>query len=182
MVIAAGVWSAQLARQLGDRILLESERGYNTTIPVPGITLEREVIFADRNFVATPLSIGLRIGGAAEFGGLKSEPNYLRAKALVTLARLYFPGLKDEGGVEWCGHRPATPDSLPIIGHSFVSKDIVYAFGHGHLGLTQGPTTGKIVGDLLFQRKSPIDITPFSAARFSSRKGNLHGPPDIFLH
>ncbi|MQW87893.1 NAD(P)/FAD-dependent oxidoreductase [Sinorhizobium saheli] len=170
LVIAAGAWSARFARQLGDRVLLESERGYNTTIAAPGVTLEREVIFADRKFVATPLSVGLRIGGAAEFGGLQSPPNFKRSKALVKLAKLYLPGLREQGGVEWAGHRPATPDSLPVIGRSSASQHIIYAFGHGHLGLTQGPTTGKIVGDLLFDRSPSLDLSPFSAARFSFRK------------
>ncbi|RVJ68924.1 FAD-binding oxidoreductase [Sinorhizobium medicae] len=169
VVVAAGAWSGRIASQLGDRVLLESERGYNTTIAAPGVALEREVIFADRKFVATPLSIGLRIGGGAEFGGLEAAPNYARAKALVKLAKYYFPEMREEGGVEWSGHRPATPDSLPVIGRSGPSSNIIYAFGHGHLGLTQGPTTGKIVGDLLFGRKPPIDLAPFSVARFSSK-------------
>ncbi|MER9026566.1 FAD-binding oxidoreductase [Mesorhizobium sp. M0815] len=170
VVIAAGAWSGLLAKTLGDHVLLESERGYNTTIPSSGITLEREVIFAERKFVATPLSVGLRIGGAAEFGGLRAAPNYARSHALLKLAKLYLPGLKETEGVEWSGHRPATPDSLPIIGRSRVSADIIYAFGHGHLGLTQGPTTGKIVGDLLFGRKPPINIAPFSATRFGQTR------------
>ncbi|RWK69587.1 MAG: FAD-binding oxidoreductase [Mesorhizobium sp.] len=170
IVIAAGAWSAQLAKQLGDRVLLESERGYNTTIASPGVALEREVIFADRKFVATPLSIGLRIGGAAEFGGLKAAPNFNRSKALVTLTKLYLPGMKEEGGVEWSGHRPATPDSLPVIGRSGPTAHIIYAFGHGHLGLTQAPTTGKIVGDLLFGREPRLNLAPFSVARFSTKK------------
>ncbi|WP_026615210.1 NAD(P)/FAD-dependent oxidoreductase [Ensifer aridi] len=182
VVIAAGAWSARIAKQLGDRVLLESERGYNTTIASPGITLEREVIFADRKFVATPLSIGLRIGGAAEFGGLEAAPNYARSKALVKLARSYFPEMREEGCVEWSGHRPTTPDSLPVIGRSRPSSDIIYAFGHGHLGLTQGPTTGKVVGDLIFGRKPPVDLAPFSVARFSLKKGSFYDSPDFFLH
>ncbi|MGX9148127.1 NAD(P)/FAD-dependent oxidoreductase [Mesorhizobium sp. 128a] len=173
VVIAAGAWSAKLARQLGDRVLLESERGYNTTITSPGVTLEREVIFAERKFVATPLSVGLRIGGAAEFGGLTAMPNFERSKALLKLAKLYLPDVVEEGRTEWSGHRPATPDSLPVIGRSGPSEHIIYAFGHGHLGLTQGPTTGRIVGDLLFGRDPRLDLAPFSVARFSIRKSIL---------
>ena len=181
IVIAAGAWSGRIAKQLGDRVLIESERGYNTTIAAPEIALEREVIFADRKFVATPLSIGLRIGGAAEFGGLEAAPNYARSKALVKLAKRYFPAINEEGGVEWSGHRPTTPDSLPVIGRSGPSSNIIYAFGHGHLGLTQGPTTGKIVGDLLLGRRPPIDLAPFSVARFSLKKGSFYDSPDFFL-
>ena len=83
LIVAAGAWSGRLARSFGDRVLLESERGYNTTLPEPGIQLRAEVIFAERKFVATPLAPGLRIGGAAEFAGLEAPPNYARCDALL---------------------------------------------------------------------------------------------------
>jgi glycine/D-amino acid oxidase-like deaminating enzyme len=167
VVVAAGAWSAELAKHLGDRVLLESERGYNTTLPDPGVTLRREVIFAERKFVATPLSCGLRIGGAAEFGGLHAEPNFKRCQALVTLATRYLPGLQVRGGTNWAGHRPATPDSLPVIGASPRHPQIFYAFGHGHLGLTQAATTGRLIAGLIRGAPSPIDLTPYAIGRFS---------------
>jgi D-amino-acid dehydrogenase len=166
-VVAAGAWSGALAQLLGDRVLLESERGYNTTLPSPGVTLEREVIFAERKFVATPLSIGLRIGGAAEFGGLDAKANFKRSEALVKLASRYLPDLSSDGGIAWAGHRPATPDSLPVIGPSPRNGNIFYAFGHGHLGLTQAATTGKLIADLVAGRAPPIDLAPYSISRFN---------------
>lgn len=167
LVIAAGAWSARLAATIGDRVLLESERGYNITIPNSGVSLTREVIFAERKFVATPMDIGLRIGGAAEFAGLDSPANYARSDALARLARPYLPGLKTEGGTRWMGHRPSTPDSLPVIGPSPNRPDVIHAYGHGHIGLTLGPTTGRLVADLIAGRTAPIDVGPFSASRFS---------------
>ena len=167
LVVAAGAWSGHLARAIGDPVLLDSERGYNVTLPSPGVSLSREVIFAERQFVATPLEIGLRIGGAAEFAGLDAKPNYRRCDALMSLARRYLPGLDTRGEVRWMGHRPATPDSMPVIGLSRRRPDVVYAFGHGHLGLTLGPTTGRIVADILGGRPSRIDLSPFSIARFT---------------
>ena len=167
VVVAAGAWSGELAKRLGDPVLLESERGYNTTLPDPGVALSREVIFAERKFVATPLSCGLRIGGAAEFGGLDAEPNFKRSQALVTLATRYLPGLKLRGGTNWAGHRPATPDSLPVIGASPRHPKIFYAFGHGHLGLTQAATTGRLISNLIRGTPTPIDITPYAIGRFS---------------
>jgi D-amino-acid dehydrogenase len=152
---------------LGERVLIESERGYNTTIPAPGVTLGREIIFAERKFVATPLACGLRIGGAAEFGGLEAAANYKRSRALATLAGLYLPGLATEGGTEWAGHRPTTPDSLPVIGTSRRKPSVVYAFGHGHLGLTQAATTGRLVADLMAGRAPPIDMAPYGIGRFN---------------
>ncbi len=167
LVVAAGAWSGRIARAIGDPVLIESERGYNATLPSPGVVLSREVIFAQRQFVATPLDIGLRIGGAAEFAGLDANPDFRRSDALVTLARRYLPDLDPGGAVRWMGHRPATPDSMPVIGRSPRRRDVVYAFGHGHLGLTLGPTTGRLVADIVAGRASPIDLSPFSIARFA---------------
>jgi D-amino-acid dehydrogenase len=165
-VIAAGAWSASLARRLGDKVLLESERGYNTTLPFSGVVVKRELIFAERKFVATPLGCGLRIGGAAEFGGLKAPPNFKRSRTLAELARRYLPGLKIEGGTNWAGHRPTTPDSLPVIGASRRQPNVLYSFGHGHLGLTQAATTGRLVSELVFQGTASVDLTPYDIGRF----------------
>lgn len=134
----------------------------------PQITLNRTLIFAVRNFVAAPLSIGLRIGGAAEFGGLQASPNFARSKGLVELAKAYLPVLDGHGGMVWSGQRPATPDTLPVISRSATYAHIPYAFGYGHLGLTQGPTTGKLVGDLLSGRDPPIRLEPYTIERFSA--------------
>lgn len=167
LVIAAGAWSARLSRQIGDRVLLESERGYNTTIPHPNLTLGREIIFGEAKFVATPMTVGLRIGGAAEFAGLEAPPNYQRSKVLVTLAKRYLPGLDATGGTEWMGHRPTTPDSLPVIGVSPKRGDVFYAFGHSHTGLTFAPTTGLLIAQLIGGRPPAIDPAPYSIARFA---------------
>lgn len=166
IVIAAGAWSHTLAKSIGDRVLLESERGYNTTLPAPEIEVKREIIFAERKFVATPLACGLRIGGAAEFRGLDSKPNYKRSEALVKLAKKYFPKLNGDNGVQWSGHRPATPDSLPIIGRSPSNDKVIHAFGHGHLGLTQAATTGRLVSDLVDDKPAVVDLSPYAIDRF----------------
>ncbi len=110
VVVAGGAWSAELAVRIGDRASLESERGYNTTLPRPGIALSRQVTFGEHHFVASPLSIGLRIGGAAEFAGLRAPATYARAAALLALARRYLPGLSAEGGTAgWAtARRPPT--------------------------------------------------------------------------
>jgi D-amino-acid dehydrogenase len=166
LLIATGAWSAALARSAGDRVLLESERGYNTTLPHSASLLSREVIFAERMFVATPLSVGLRIGGAAEFAGLHAPANFKRSAALLQLARRYLPGLDDRGAQPWMGHRPTTPDSLPVIGPSGVNDRLLYAFGHSHLGLTQSATTGELMGALLQGERLPIDMAPYAITRF----------------
>ncbi len=166
VVIAGGAWSARLARRIGDRPLLESERGYNTTIAAPGVRLNREIIFAERKFVATPLAIGLRIGGAAEFAGLSAPADYRRSAKLRDLAHLYLPNLTTAPGRDWMGHRPTTPDTLPVIGPSPCAPRILHAFGHGHLGLTQAATTGRLIADLVAGRRPAVDLAPFSIGRF----------------
>lgn len=166
VVVATGAWSAALAQSIGDRVLLDSERGYNTTLPAHGIELTREVIFAERKFVATPLDVGLRIGGAAEFAGLDARPDYRRSDALLTLGKRFLPGIDDRGALKWMGHRPATPDSLPVIGCSPRVPSVVYAFGHGHLGLTQSATTGALVADVIAGRKPRIALDDYSIERF----------------
>jgi D-amino-acid dehydrogenase len=181
-VVAAGAWSGILARRLGDRVLLESERGYNTTLPNPGIDLGRELIFAERKFVATPLTCGLRIGGAAEFGGLNAPANFKRSRALVGLAQRYLPQLRTAGGTSWAGHRPTTPDSLPVISASEYQPHVFYAFGHGHLGLTQAATTGRLICDLIFRKPPSIDMTPYGVDRFRAPREIRDAASHVFLH
>ena len=166
VVIAAGAWSHRLAAQAGDSIPLETERGYNTTLPATAFPLKRQVFFTDHGFVATPLSTGLRIGGAVELGGLDRPPNHAPSKAILKKASRFLPGLYTAGGREWMGYRPSTPDSLPVIGRSRNSHRIIHAFGHGHLGLTQAAATGRLVAGIVSDQPPPIDVAPFSPQRF----------------
>ena len=165
VVICAGAWSHLLARQTGDVVPLETERGYNTTLPKAAFDVRRQLIFSRHGFVITPLETGLRVGGAVEFGGLKRPPNYARAKAMLEKARQFLPGLDPSGGREWMGYRPSLPDSLPVIGKAR-APGVFYAFGHGHLGLTQAAATGRIVRNLVLGQTPAIDLTPFSPQRF----------------
>lgn len=165
-VLAAGAWSRRLARALGDRVPLETERGYNTTLPATAFDLKRQLIFGGHGFVVTPLATGIRIGGAVELGGLRRAPDFRRSEAMLKKAQTFLPGLNTEGGRQWMGFRPSLPDSLPVIGPSAASPDIVYAFGHGHLGLTQAAATGRLVADLVLDRPPAIPIEPFRADRF----------------
>lgn len=148
LVIAAGAWSRNLLNQIGDDAPLEPERGYNITIERPNVEIQHCLVFADRGFVATPLKPGLRIGGCVELAGLETPPNPVRVQRITAIATKLVPNLDANDGDTWMGPRPALPDSVPIIRRSPVDERIVYAFGHGHLGLTQGPVTGRRVADL----------------------------------
>lgn len=163
IVVASGVWSRELVRGLGLRVLLETERGYNTTYSDLDWTLPMPLGFADHGFIASPLIDGLRVGGAVELAKPDTPANFGRAKAMRTKMRRYVPALP-EGGREWMGRRPSTPDSLPVIGTHPKDERIVFAFGHGHLGLTLSAVTARRVADLI-AGKAPAD-NPFSLARF----------------
>lgn len=166
IVLAAGAFSHRLARTLGESIPLETERGYNTTLPPDAFDLRTQITFGGHGFVITRLSTGIRVGGAVELGGLDLPPNYKRSEAMLKKARDFLPGLKPEGGVQWMGFRPSLPDSLPAIGRSRTTSSVTYAFGHGHLGLTQSAGTARLVADLVTGQKPAIDLTPFSPQRF----------------
>lgn len=167
VVVAAGAWSHQLARTLGDCIPLETERGYNTTLPPGAFDLQRQLTFPDHGFVVSPIAGGVRVGGAVELAGLQAPPNFKRADALLAKARRFLPGLKAEGGTPWMGFRPSLPDSLPAIGAAPADARITYAFGHGHLGLTQSAATAEIVAALVADQSPPLDLRPFNPARFT---------------
>lgn len=166
VVLAAGAFSHRIARSLGEKIPLETERGYNTTLPSGAFDLRTQVTFGGHGFVVTRLSSGIRVGGAVELGGLELPANFARSEALLTKAKAFLPGLRTEGGKQWMGFRPSLPDSLPAIGQAQHTARVVYAFGHGHLGLTQSAGTARIVADLLTGQKPAIDTGAFSPQRF----------------
>lgn len=166
VVLAAGAHAHLIARTLGDRIPLETERGYNTTLPADAFDLRMQITFGGHGFVISRLSTGIRVGGAVELGGLRLPPNYRRADAMLQKARSFLPGLRATGGTQWMGFRPSLPDSLPAIGPSRATPRVIHAFGHGHLGLTQSAGTARLVADLVTGRPPAIDLTPFSPQRF----------------
>lgn len=168
LVICAGAYSHLLARQLGDKVLLEAERGYHIVLPEPGITLGRSITYAGMPGAATPMSMGLRLAGSDEFAGLDAAPNYARADALYHNFKKALPGLLPPDGkaTRWMGRRPGTPDSLPVIGPSAYVHNVWYGFGHGHMGLTWGPTTGRLLAEMMTGQPQNIDLSPFRANRF----------------
>ncbi|MCJ2876223.1 FAD-binding oxidoreductase [Rhizobium pusense] len=167
VVIACGAWSKKLAATLGNIVPLETERGYNTTLPVGAFNLTRQLYFNDHGFVVTPLSAGIRVGGAVELGGLELKPNFRRAEAMLKKAERFLPGLKLEGGRQWMGFRPSMPDCLPVIGTARTTPSVIYAFGHGHLGLTQSAATARLVTQMANGDETSISVDPFRPGRFS---------------
>ncbi len=166
VVIAAGAWSVKLAKKLGSVVPLEAERGYHITLTNPGIMPKGPVMAAFGKFIATPMSMGLRLAGLVEFGGLEAPPNYARAETLLKHAKILFPDVQIKQYTPWMGHRPTLPDSMPVVGGSPKFDNVYFAFGHQHLGLTMGPKTGKLIADLIQGKKPNIDLSPFRIDRF----------------
>ncbi len=166
LVVAAGAWSNKIARQLDYTVPMIAKRGYHSMISKPGIELEYPIMSLSRVFVMTPLDGGIRVAGTAEFAALDAEPDYRRAKVLLKHASHYLHGLKTDGVTEWLGQRPMMADSKPVISKSPRHSNVFYAFGHGHYGLTQGPTTGRIIADMAVGKEPSIDLTPFRFDRF----------------
>lgn len=167
ILLAVGIWSKPLAKALGDSVPLETERGYNVSFPgLTGVTT-RMISFEGHGFVVSPLDSGLRVGGAVEFAGLDAPPNHARTRAFHAKAQQFLKGVPTfESGRAWMGHRPSLPDSLPVIGQSTASSSVLYAFGHGHYGLTQSAATGELIAQLIAGRPTSVDLTPFSPQRF----------------
>lgn len=165
-VLCAGAYTGRLSRMIGERIPMETERGYHTQIMTPGISLRHSIIWPAKAFMVTPTAGGIRVGGTVEMAGLEAPPDYRRARVLVKRAQEALPELQAQSTTEWMGHRPALPDTVPVIGPSATTPGVFYAAGHGHLGLTYSATTARLIGDLMNGVQPPIDLKPFRADRF----------------
>jgi D-amino-acid dehydrogenase len=166
-VICAGAWSKHLARMLGAKVPLDTERGYHLNLNLEsGPGLRRPVVIGDHGFVLAPMRDGMRLTSGVELAGLDAPPNFNRIKNMLPLAKNALPGLGGEISREWLGYRPSTPDSKPVIGGSPTLDNVFFAFGHGHLGLTMAARTGQLVDDLVSRRKSSIDLAPYRVDRF----------------
>lgn len=170
-VVAFGAFSGPVAKRLGGRTPLNSERGYHAMLSDPGVELRHTLISADFRFAMSPLESGIRLAGTAELAKVGAPPRYERARRLIPLGQKLLPGLRAEGATYWMGHRPSLPDSLPVIGPSPRHGNIHFAFGHGHSGLTLGGITGRLVADLVAGRPTPMPMAPYSVERFGNGGG-----------
>jgi D-amino-acid dehydrogenase len=148
-VIAAGIHSKALALQTGDSVCLESERGYHVELPHAGFELTIPIMPSDGKMANTSTQYGLRAAGQVELTSVNDAPNWARADVLLASLFRSYGELNTQGMCRWMGHRPSMPNGLPLIVRSSRSKAVVYAFGHGHIGLASAPATGQRVADLL---------------------------------
>lgn len=170
IVIAAGAFSAELAAAAGHPVPLETERGYHLMLPAPvgaegQPLLGRPIYCIDPGFVLAPMDQGLRLTSGVELASRDAAPDFSLPRRLLPIARRYLPGLEEQVISEWQGYRPSLPDSLPVIGTSRRHRNVHFAFGHQHLGLTLGPVTGRIIADLVAGRDPGLDMTLYAPDR-----------------
>ena len=166
IVLACGAFSKYFTDKLGENIPLDTERGYHVHFESMEHLISRPVIFLDRGFGMTPMNQGLRAVGTVELGGLKNPISKKRIDYIVKCAKELLPQLKEHKD-EWLGFRPTLPDFLPVIGPSSKFKNIIYSFGHQHLGWTLGAITGKIVSGIISGENTNLDLQPYSSKRFN---------------
>ena len=166
-VLAAGAWSAAIAGQLGLHLPVQPGKGYSITMERPAVCPRTPCYLYERRVVATPWPSGYRLGGTMEFSGFSTALDPRRLAALTSAAGEY---LKDPVGnpvvEEWTGLRPMTYDDLPVIGRAPRFRNLTLATGHGMLGITAAPATGKLVAEIVCGAPPHIDPDPFSVGRF----------------
>ena len=166
-VIATGSWSQNLAKKLGINIPIQAGKGYRvntkseTNITIPAILIEAKV-------AVTPMNGFTRFAGTMEIGGINDIINPVRVNAIAKAAESYYPNLKvneQEKEVAQCGLRPCSPDGLPYIGKSSKCKNVTFATGHAMMGWSLGPATGKLVSEIISDKKTSLDLSPFHIDR-----------------
>ncbi len=166
VVVALGAFSRPIVERLGNFVPLNSERGYHLMLPGPQVPLRGCTIFADYKVALNPMGDAVRLLGMAELAKVGAPPDYQRIRRALPLAKQLVPGLRTEDATSWLGHRPSTPDSLPVISRSPHHRSVFFAFGHNHSGLTLGGITGQLVADLVCDRSPRVDVRPFDITRF----------------
>ncbi len=169
-VVAAGARSRQLTASIGDPLPLETERGYHVMIEKAESGPRNSMMASDAKMVVNWTDRGLRAAGTVEIAGLDAAPNWKRADILRDNLLSMFPKLPKNIPASriktWFGHRPSMPDGRPCIGYARATRDVVYAFGHGHVGLVGSARTGRLVAQLLSGKPPEIPLQPFAPSRF----------------
>jgi len=165
VVITAGVFSEKLSKKYGANVPMQSERGYHLELSDTNVKLKYPLMNGYLKLAITPRPSGIRFAGLVEFGSIDSNPNTKAYDLLIRNAKSMFPEITFKEKQEWSGHRPATVDSLPLIGPSQINEKVFFAYGHHHIGLTAGPKTGELISKSILRDNDQIDLTPYKPNR-----------------
>jgi D-amino-acid dehydrogenase len=167
-VLCAGPWSAEMLKPLGYRFPLAVKRGYHQHYRAAGsATLSHAITDADYGYVIAPMEQGYRLTTGAEFADLDSPPTPVQIGRILPRARELFPFGAAVESVPWNGNRPCFADSLPVIGPAPRHPGLWLNFGHGHIGLTIGPSSGRLLAEMMSGKQPFCDPHPYRAERFS---------------
>ncbi|MAG36412.1 MAG: FAD-dependent oxidoreductase [Dehalococcoidia bacterium] len=168
VVLAAGAWSPIVARDLRLRLPVQAAKGYGLMFNRPAVCPQRPLLLEESMVSVAPLGDTLRLSSTLELAGLDLTIDRRRVAATRGALGSYLAGMEDLELLEiWSGLRPLTSDTLPIIGRSEAFENLIVATGHGMLGLTHAPITGKLVAQLVGGETPALDLTPFRVERFS---------------
>jgi D-amino-acid dehydrogenase len=166
VVVAAGAWSRRIAKMVGVKLLLGTERGYHVMLPSLEPGLNRSVHFGEEGLMMSPMETGYRVSTGVELAGIDAPPDYRRIRRAIGQVSGYVKGLRTDEQSIWMGRRPSTPDTVPILGGVAGRDGLYFATGGAHIGMTLGPTFGRIIADLVAGRDSGVDLTPYRPNRW----------------
>jgi D-amino-acid dehydrogenase len=170
LVLCGGSWSPELARTLGLRIPMQAGKGYSLTLPKPRQLPQICSICTEARVAVTPMDGALRVGGTMEIAGLNEDITPVRVRGIIDSFCRYFPDFTpaDFDGIQpWRGLRPCSPDGLPYVGRTAKFANLSLATGHGMMGLSLGPVTGRIIAEILAGEKLKWEISMLSPDRFN---------------
>ena len=169
VILAAGAWSAPLARKLGIRLPIQPAKGYSVTYPAPANPPGRPYVLSETKVAVTPMEDHLRCAGTLELAGFDGSVDRRRATPILAEAARYVPHVTPDAPEQeevWTGFRPCTPDGLPLIGRVPSLDNLVVATGHGMMGVSMAPITGELVGEIVQGEPPSLDPSPLSPTRF----------------
>jgi D-amino-acid dehydrogenase len=166
VVVAAGAWSRQIAKMVGIKLLMDTERGYHVMLPSLEPGLNRSVLFGEEGLMMSPMETGYRVSTGVELAGIDAPPDYRRIRRAIGQVSGYVKGLQTHEQSIWMGRRPSTPDSVPILGGVPGRDGLYFATGGAHIGMTLGPTFGRIIADLVASRDSGLDLNAYRPDRW----------------
>lgn len=168
-VICGGAWSPRIAKDLGVDVPIEGGKGYSLTLPKPPQQAVHGIIFTEARIALTPIEDGLRFGGTMEISGLHERMNPSRIRGIVKSALERLPDFseKDFEGVQaTAGLRPCSPDGLPYIGRFAQWKNVSVGTGHAMMGMSLGPITGKLLGEVMAGERPSVSLELLSPDRY----------------
>jgi D-amino-acid dehydrogenase len=175
-LLAAGAWSAALARRAGFRLPVQAGKGYSITIAGAKLGVEHTLYLGEAHVGVSPFNGAVRFAGTMEFSGFNETLDARRVTAIRRAAATYLNEWpRGDGEVEWVGMRPVTPDGLPALGRAPNHDNLFVATGHSMLGVTLAPATGRVMADLICSGKTDVDVRPFDPLRFTSMPRRSRG-------